>query len=170
MKNVLLLNASFEPLRVITTNRAMCLILSDKAEVLEERPEGRLRSATMEFPVPAVVRLRNFVQIPFRATMPLTRRALLVRDNHECQVAGCKRSGTTVDHVQPRSRGGKHRWENVVAMCSKHNWTKADRTLTEMEWTLKREPHAPHGVMWLFIAIGVEVDPIWQPYVEPLVA
>lgn len=167
MRNVLLLNASFEPLRVITTKRAVCLVLSDKAEVLEAHPNGRLRSAGggVELAAPAVVRLRNFVQIPFRATMPLTRRALLARDDHVCQVAECHRAGTTVDHVIPRARGGKHRWENVVAMCSKHNFTKSDKLLKEIGWTLKREPRVPHGTMWLFIAIGIEPEESWLPYI-----
>jgi 5-methylcytosine-specific restriction endonuclease McrA len=110
------------------------------------------------------------VQIPFRAAMPLTRRALLARDEHSCQVSGCTRSGTTVDHVIPRARGGKHRWENVVAMCAKHNFTKSDKLLSEIGWALKREPRMPHGTMWLFIAIGIEPEEAWLPYIGPQIA
>lgn len=161
----LLLNASFEPLRVISTRRAVCLILSEKAEVLEAG-SGRLRSASSEVPEPAVIRLKHFVQIPFKATMPLNRRALIARDNHECQVSGCKKAGTTVDHVHPRSKGGRHEWTNVVAMCAKHNQDKADRLLAELGWTLKAEPHAPRGTRWLLVGIGVEPQESWVPYLD----
>lgn len=168
MSQVLLLNATYEPLRVISTRRAICLILSEKAEVLEEAP-GRFRSASTEVAVPLVIRLRRFVQIPFTATIPLNRRALLARDRGECQVSGCGRAGTTVDHVHPRSRGGKHRWENVVAMCSKHNFEKADLTLDEIGWTLKSKPYAPTGTKWLFIGIGVDPQESWVPYLPDFV-
>lgn len=165
----LLLNASYEPIRVIATKRAVCLVLADKAEVLEHG-SGRLRSATRELAEPVVIRLRHFVQIPFTATIPLNRRALLVRDNHECQVVGCERAGTTVDHVKPRSRGGLHRWENVVAMCSPCNQRKADSTLAELGWKLKKQPHAPKGTMWLLIGIGMKPHEQWEPYLTPAVA
>lgn len=161
--SVLLLNASFEPLRIITTKRAVCLVLAEKAEVIEER-SGRLRSATTSVANPAVIRLRHYVQIPFKATYPLNRRSLLARDNRECQVSGCERAGTTIDHVKPRSRGGRHEWTNVALMCSKHNFTKGSKTLEELGWTLKREPAQPTGTMWLLIGAGLEPDPQWSMY------
>lgn len=163
MSSVLLLNASYEPLRIISTRRAVCLVLAEKAEVIEEK-SGRLRSATTSVAIPAVIRLRHFVQIPFKATYPLNRRSLSVRDNHECQVSGCERIGSTIDHVQPRSRGGKHVWTNVVLMCPKHNFAKADKTMAEIGWALKREPRQPVGTMWLLIGTGVDHDPQWETY------
>lgn len=169
MSRVLLLNATFEPLRVIDVKRAVCLTLAEKADTLETQP-GRLRSETREFVIPAVIKLRNFVKIPHKAHFPLNRRTLNVRDNHECQVAGCDRIGSTVDHLHPRSRGGKHEWPNVVLMCSKHNFAKADRTIEEMEWTLKRTPRIPAGTAWLMIALGIEADPKWRPYLGDQVA
>lgn len=162
----LLLNASYEPLRVISTKRAVCLLLAEKAEVIEAG-SGRLRSASREVIEPAVIRLRHFVQIPFKAAIPLNRRALLRRDDNECQVVGCERAGTTVDHVKPRSRGGRHAWDNVVAMCAKCNQAKADRSLEELGWKLKKEPHAPHGTMWLLVGIGIEPQEVWKNYLTP---
>lgn len=162
----LLLNASFEPIRVISTKRAVCLLLAEKAEVLEAG-SGRLRSASLEVPEPVVIRLRNYVQIPFRATIPLNRRALIARDDHACQVVGCGRSGTTVDHVIPRSRGGRHEWGNVVAMCSPCNQRKADSTIVELGWKLKKVPHAPKGTMWLLVGLGIEPVEAWVPYLTP---
>lgn len=167
--SVLLLNASYEPLRIITTKRAVCLVLAEKAEVIEEKA-GRLRSAATSVAVPAVIRLRRYVQIPFKATYPLNRRALIVRDGHACQVSGCERIGSTIDHVKPRSRGGKHEWVNVALMCGPHNFKKADKTMAEMGWTLKREPQAPHGTMWLLIGTGVAYDTDWALYLPPIPA
>lgn len=164
MGGVLLLNATYEPLRVITTRRAVVLILDEKAEVIEHK-DGLFRSASTAMPVPAVIRLRYFVKIPYRARLPLNRKAVVARDGGVCQY-GCGRRGDTIDHVVPRSRGGQHRWENVVASCRKCNGKKDDRLLSELGWELARKPFAPKGTYWLVVAMlpDGEVDPEWEPY------
>ncbi len=171
MTHVLLLNACFSPLRLISTKRAVCLILAEKAELIEEKP-GRLRSESLDIAQPCVVRLRHYVQIPFRATVPLNRRTLMARDRGQCQFAGCDKPGTTIDHLIPRSRGGRHEWGNVVACCASQNFQKADNTLEEMGWSLKRPPHVPRGSMWLLIGMHMEndVDPQWEAYLTPALA
>lgn len=169
MSQVLLLNASFEPIRVITTKRAVCLILAEKAEVVEEKP-GRLRSASFSMATPCVIKLRHFVQIPYRATLPLNRRTLMGRDKGQCQIAGCERAGTTIDHLMPRSRGGKHEWTNTIACCAPHNFKKGDNTIEEMGWTLKKEPRVPKGTMWLLVGMGIDPDEAWVPYLSPALA
>lgn len=150
---VLLLNASFEPLRVISLHRALGLVLAGKAEPVAERDGEVVRSCGgAEFPVPVVVRLRYMVKVPYASRVPLNRRTLAWRDGGVCQVSGCARRGTTIDHVMPRSRcrpGEAHRWENVVLMCPRHNHTKGDRTLAELGWTLKATPRAPRGLVLL---------------------
>lgn len=159
---VLLLNATHEPLRFISLKRAVVLVLQEKAEILEEEPDRLVRAAKISLPAPKVIRLTRFVQIPYRARIPLTGHAVMVRDNHKC--AYCtKRKGTTVDHVQPRSRGGKHEWTNVVAACSPCNAKKADKLLSEIGWELQFKPFVPKGTFWLVLGVG-EVDPIWEPY------
>lgn len=157
---VLLLSVGFEPLRVITPRKAFDLVFDEKAEVLEESDEV-WRSPSRAFPVPKVVRLKHFVKIPYRARIPLKREAVLARDEGRC--AYCSGKATTIDHVQPRSRGGKHRWENVVAACSPCNAKKDDRTLAELGWRLPFKPFAPSGTRWLIIGIS-EPDPVWVPY------
>ena len=164
--SVLLLNASFEPLSVIPTRRALTLVWSGKAEMVEGSGDS-IRSADESHPVPAVVRLRNMVRVPFRRTVPLNRRTLRARDGGRCQVAGCARAGSTIDHLVPKSRGGGHAWENTVLMCQPHNRAKRDRLLSELGWRLKAKPRAPRGP-WLVLRHPHRAEPIppaWAPYV-----
>lgn len=143
--SVLLLNASYEPLRIISWQRAICLQLADRADVVETVEGKALRtSGGAEFAFPSVIRLREMVVVPFRrGTAPITRRTLLARDRRECQKTGCDRRGATMDHLVPKSRGGEHSWTNIVLMCAEHNNSKSDRTLEELGWTLKNVPRTP---------------------------
>src|SRR2546430_13065128 len=120
----LLLNASFEPLCVVPARRAVVLVLKEKAEIVH-RNGAEFRSERRTVPVPAVIRLVHFVRVPFRATAPLSRRAVFARDGHRCQY--CAGTAENLDHVLPRSRGGPHTWENVVASCRACNARKEDR-------------------------------------------
>lgn len=160
MKNALLLNASWEPLHVIPMKRAIILILAEKAEIVHPGTE-EWHSATQSIPVPSVLRLTHFVKVPFRARIPLNRKAILTRDKGLCQY--CFKSGDTIDHVIPRSRGGTHTWTNVVTACRKCNAKKDDKTLKELRWELARAPYAPKGNFWLVIGLTV-VDEAWAPY------
>ena len=163
---VLLLNASYEPLRVITLRRALGLVLAGKVDLLESHDGEVLRSAGgAAYEIPVVVRLRYMVKVPFQSTVPLSRRAIDARDERRCQVAGCDRGGQTVDHVVPRSRGGTHEWTNVVLMCTRHNSHKGARLLSELGWHLKREPVAPRGELVLLARAGIRTLPeAWVPY------
>jgi 5-methylcytosine-specific restriction endonuclease McrA len=158
---VLLLNASYAPLRVISLRRAIGLMVAGKAEVLAEG-DGQIRSVSLSFPMPAVVRLRYMVHVPFTATLPLSRQAVLVRDGRRCQFTHCERPASTVDHVVPKSRGGVHAWDNVVAACPRCNAKKGNRLLNELGWALRRRPVAPRGSVVLLTAAGVaNPPPVW---------
>ncbi len=141
MGQVLVLNASYEPLNITTWRRALVMMLKGKAESLEEDPNHLIRQDIL---LPTVIRLRQFVQVPFRE-LPLTRRNLLQRDNHCCQYCGCKGERLSIDHVIPRSRGGGDIWENVTAACLPCNLLKGNRTPLEANMPLKRKPHKPLG-------------------------
>lgn len=158
--SVLLLNASYDPLRIISLKRAVILVMQDKAEVIEES-DRLIRSEKLAFNAPSVIKLKYFVKIPYRAKLPLNNRNVLIRDKFEC--AYCDdRKATTVDHVIPRSRGGLHRWENVVAACEKCNAKKADKMLSEIGWEPKWSGYAPNGTRWL--VMGIRPKEEWTPY------
>lgn len=142
MPHVLVLNASYEPLGVVPLRRALVLVLENKAICLEESG-AFMHSATRAVPAPSVVRLKRFVRVPYRGPVPLTRRALFARDGGRCMYCGA--AATSVDHVIPRSRGGQHAWDNVVAACRRCNHVKADRHLPELGWRLHQQP-APRRV------------------------
>ena len=112
---VLLLNATFEPLAVVTAKRAVVLMLTGKAECVEVTLDEAFHSENLTMPAPSVMRLSRYVRVPYRAAVPMTRAGVLRRDGRRC--AYCGRRADTIDHVVPRSRGGGHTWENCVAAC-----------------------------------------------------
>jgi 5-methylcytosine-specific restriction endonuclease McrA len=162
MAKVLVLNATYEPLCVVPIRRAVVLVLKRKAEVLHAG-ERALHSERLSFPVPSVIRLAYFVSVPFRARAALNRRAVFVRDGHRCQYCGAV--AENIDHVVPRSRGGEHVWENVVAACRPCNSRKEDRLLHEAGLALRRPPVAPKELGWFLVGMAT-VDPHWEPYLQ----
>ncbi|MHB1317394.1 MAG: HNH endonuclease [Anaerolineae bacterium] len=144
MSSVLLLNATYEPLGVVSLRRAVVLLLKDKAEVIEAA-EGRIRAEKTVLPLPLVIRLVYFVHVPRQVGVPLTRRAVLMRDNYTCQYCGGRPTGgdMTIDHVLPRIRGGATSWENVVCACQRCNTRKGSRTPEEANMLLRRPPFKP---------------------------
>jgi 5-methylcytosine-specific restriction endonuclease McrA len=155
-----LLNASFEPLCVVPMRRAVVLVLKEKAEIVA-RNGAEVRSERISLPVPSVIRLHHFVRVPYRNRVPLSRRAVFARDGHRCQY--CNRAAENIDHVVPRSRGGSHSWDNVVASCRSCNARKEDRSLVEAGLHLRRQPREPHANLWVLATAGT-VDPAWEPY------
>jgi 5-methylcytosine-specific restriction endonuclease McrA len=166
MTGVLLLNASTEPLRVISLMRGVGLVVAGKADIVEESEDEVLRSERAAMPVPKIIKLRNYVRVPYRSKIPLTRKNLVARDHGKCGY--CGKSADTIDHLVPRSRSGKHEWTNVVLACRKCNSLKAAKTLGELGWKLRVKPVAPMGLVW--IVFGVTADPSWGPYLAPLMA
>ncbi len=162
MGRALVLNATYEPLSVVSIRRAVILVLKEKAEVVHQG-DGALNSERLSVPIPSVIRLRRYVRVPYRARVPLTRRAVFVRDGHQCQY--CNARAESIDHVVPTSRGGEHVWENVVASCRRCNSAKEDRLLHETSLRLRTKPRAPKQTMWVVVAVG-RVEPSWEPYLD----
>ena len=153
-----MLNVTQQPLAVVPARRAVVLVLKDKAEVLISN--GQIfRSERIEMDAPSVLRLRTFVKIPHRSHAPLTRRAVFARDDWTCQY--CGRTAENLDHVVPRSRGGTHTWDNVVAACRRCNSRKENRLIDDVGLTLARRPAAPRDGFRLSLG---RLEPEWEPF------
>ena len=160
MTQALVLNATYEPLCVVPTRRALMLLLDEKAELLH--PTDRVfRSERLALPEPSVVRLRHFVKVPYQARIALNRRAVFARDGHLCQYCGA--AAENIDHVIPRSRGGLHAWDNVVASCRPCNARKRDHMLEDTTMRLRRAPVVPRQRTFILVASG-RIRSEWETY------
>ncbi|MGH9076061.1 MAG: HNH endonuclease [Acidimicrobiales bacterium] len=160
MARALVLNATYEPLCVVPSRRALMLVLAEKAAVVHTT--GALfRSERVTLVEPSVVRLEYYVRVPYQARVALNRRAVFARDGHRCQY--CGDSAESIDHVIPKSKGGVHAWDNVVAACRPCNTRKRDRLLEDSGMKLRRLPATPRARSWGLVASGA-VRPDWEPY------
>ena len=160
---VLVLNATFEPINVCTVRRAAVLVLKSKAEVLE-RGDTALRSEHLRLERPVVIRLITYVRVPrtvHRRT--ITRKAVLARDSWTCQYCGTNKPGLTVDHIVPRSRGGKSVWENIVASCAPCNHRKGNQMPKEARMHPRAAPKPPGPTVFIRLA-APRMPPSWKPY------
>jgi 5-methylcytosine-specific restriction endonuclease McrA len=144
----------------------LLLVLDEKAELVCDtgRQFHSERSAVAE---PSVVRLAHYVRVPYQARIALNRRAVFARDGHRCQY--CGGAAENIDHVIPRSKGGPHAWDNVVAACRPCNSRKRDRLLEDSGMKLRRKPAIPRERTWILVASG-SVRPDWEPYLGPSLA
>lgn len=165
MTGVLVLNASYEPLHVVSVRRAITLLLKEKAEIIEAT-ERTLRAARREFPIPLVIRLLSYIRLP-RLTLPLNRRTLFARDGYTCQYCGRQpgRALLTMDHMLPRSRGGTLTWENMVTACTSCNQRKGSRTPQECGMFPLRPPTRPRYMAVLLIGDSPTTNG-WSKYLH----
>lgn len=166
-KPVLLLNASFEPMCTVSTRRAANLMLEGKVEVISSREGELVRSARQEFPMPTVLRLVKYVNVPRTRKAYLTRKAVLARDNYTCAYCGEQKplKDMTMDHIHPRSKGGPNTWKNVVACCFPCNQRKGDTSLEELGWRLRFQPYKPDGTRRVAIIAG-RTEPDWDKWLQ----
>lgn len=157
----LILNATYEPLSIVSARRAVVLVLRQKAVVVEDGGDV-WHSESATHLLPTVIRLRTFVKVPYARRVALNRRAVFARDRHSCQYCGT--AAENIDHVVPRSRGGTHSWENVVASCRRCNLHKGNRTPREAGMRLQASPQAPRRHGWVLVNLGAPPHPSWQPY------
>lgn len=158
--SALVLNATYEPLSVVSAHRATWLVMADKADVVEH-DGSELRTVSRSFAVPSVIRLRYVVRVPYHRRAAVSRRAVFARDDHRCQY--CGGAADSIDHVMPRSRGGGHSWDNVAAACRPCNLAKRDRTPAEAGMRLARVPAPPREQSWIAVAVS-RVPDTWKPY------
>lgn len=158
MSQVVVLNASYEPLGVVTVRRAVVYLLKERAEIVAAVPGAVVRSTTGgEFPVPSVVRFKTMVKSPFLyRELPWTREAMFQRDGFRCAycLKTCSGGDLTADHLLPKSRGGKLSWLNSVTACKACNNRKANRTPTEARMPLRYQPRVVMQRERLLLAIA----------------
>jgi 5-methylcytosine-specific restriction endonuclease McrA len=159
--HVLVLNQDYRALSVCSVERAVVLLILRKAEMVYAAPGRQIRSSSDHHPFPSIVRLKVYANVPYKKIM-LTRRNVLRRDRNRCQYCGSGEK-LTLDHVLPRSRGGRDSWENLVTACMPCNNRKGNRTPEEANMLLRRKPFRPSHVMFIRHIIG-SLDDTWKPY------
>ncbi|MDF2157186.1 HNH endonuclease [Algoriphagus sp. CAU 1675] len=140
-KRVLVLNLDHSPVAVVSAQKAIVLTLLDKANVLSTYDLLEIRTVSRSFEYPAVIRLNHYKNIPYRGVL-LNRVNLFRRDKGECQYCGSKRH-LTIDHVIPKSKGGKTNWTNLITACNRCNVNKGDKTPEQTGMNLRTFPFKP---------------------------
>jgi 5-methylcytosine-specific restriction endonuclease McrA len=161
--HVLVLNQNYEPLQVCSARRAFVLVDRGKAEVLEHGM-GVLRTSSIEYPLPSVIRLVYFIRRP-RPRLRLTRKELFLRDRYTCQYCGIITRDLTLDHVIPRHRGGPHGWDNLVSACRACNHRKAGRTPQEAKMALLHQPKEPRSTAYALFFPYLQSQEAWMKFI-----
>ena len=167
MEQTLLLNASYEPLRVLNWQKAITLWCQGKVEVIAVH-DREIRAVSFSLKMPSVIRLLRFVKIRRRFDyVPFSRANIYARDSHTCQY--CSHAfGTadlTFDHVVPVAQGGRKDWENIVTCCVTCNRRKGGRTPEEARMRLRRPPRRPSSTPAIRVTIGLRETPeSWRDY------
>jgi 5-methylcytosine-specific restriction endonuclease McrA len=165
MEHVLLLNITYEPLRIIDWKRAITMLCLGKVEVIEEYSRD-IHSVSFTIRLPSVVRLLRMVKRP-KTPVKFSRQNIYARDRYKCQYCGNRFSSEdlTYDHVIPKSRGGKTQWKNIVTCCIDCNRKKGGRIPSEASMRLIRKPKRPTWVPAIRITIGFrEIPQTWRDY------
>ena len=167
MDQTLLLNATYEPLRIVNWQKAVTLWCQGKVEVIAVH-DREVRSVSISFKLPSVIRLLRHIKIRRRFDyVPFSRANIYARDSYKCQYCGDKQptSELTFDHVVPVARGGRKDWENIVTCCITCNRKKGGRTPAEARLHLIRVPRRPERAPAIRISIGLRNAPeSWRDY------
>lgn len=162
-KRVLVLNLDHSPVAVVSVQKAITLTLQEKANVLTTYDLLKIRTVSRSFEYPAVIRLNHYKNIPYRGVL-LNRINLFRRDNGECQYCGSKRH-LTIDHVVPKSKGGKTSWTNLITACNRCNVNKGDKTPEQAGMNLRTLPFKP--TLTFFLADYAERQAEeWLPFLS----
>ncbi len=164
MNTVLVLNQDYTPLTVCSVQRAFMLLFLKKADLISDIKEKRLRSISHSFPFPSVIKVKYYVSIPYKGVV-MSRHNIFKRDGGKCQYCGTSKE-LTIDHVVPRSKGGKSTWTNLVTACKKCNSRKSDFPLEKVGMKLSKAPVKPSYLTFLRMNNGAFRDD-WTPYLNP---
>ena len=162
-RKVLVLNSDYRALTVCSVPKAFLLVYMNKAEVINKAENEFLRSVSQILAMPSVIRLHTYVNMPYKGVM-LSRQNIFRRDGHKCEYCGSKHD-LTLDHVLPRSKGGKTAWNNLVTACKSCNAKKSDFNLEDVGLRLPYKPFKPSFVVFLREFIGSN-DETWKPFLQ----
>ncbi len=163
MRRVLVLNQDYSPISVCSAERAFLLVFLRKAELVHDYPDQSMRTVDSEYPMPSVIRLQKYIFVPFKGVL-LSRQNIFKRDRHQCQYCG-KSKDLTIDHVLPKSRGGKSAWTNLITACKRCNSMKGDKTPEEAQMPLAIKPFKPSYVMFVRNFSGFTSEQ-WMRYLK----
>ena len=142
-QSVVVFSKNYLPVSRVNIKRAIALLVMGKAEPLDFSEKGYyVHSPSVVLLVPEQIRLTKTDTERVWRVPPVNRREVLRRDKHTCQYCGSTKQ-LTLDHVIPRSKGGKHTWDNVVIACESCNSRKGDRTPSQAGMILRTTPKAP---------------------------
>jgi len=161
---VLILNSSYEPLNVSTMKKAIIMIVKGSA-IVEETSDYQIGTVSTRFDAPSVVRLARFIKIPAKK-VALSRKNIILRDRYKCQYCGktFNFEDLTMDHIIPKSKGGKDDWTNVVASCFDCNNKKADHMPQDIGMMpMKKAAQPSRFYMQAIIASNEDADS-WKKY------
>ena len=162
MSSVLVLNYDYTPLNVTTIKRGFVLVDIGKAEVVKSDDESPIISGYKKYVRPLIIRLLKYIKYQTR-TLRANRNRIYKRDNYQCVYCGSNKS-LTLDHVIPKSRGGKNEWTNLVTSCFKCNLKKSNRTPEEAKMHMRHKPYAP-----TLLNESITVSKIWNDYQKSFV-
>ena len=156
---ILVLNADYLPINVTSFKKAFKLVYKGKAEVLVS--EGDVITYADTFKRPSVIRLMSYVSVPHRK-VPMSRDNVFKRDDYACGYCGSHKN-LTIDHIIPKSKGGKNSWENLITCCFNCNAKKGDRTPSEAAMKLLFTPSKPNA--FYFLNRMYSKNEKWHPYI-----
>lgn len=158
---ILVLNSTYQPINVTTLSRGFKLVFKGKAEILEHVHDNPLITSVKEYKRPSVIRLYNYAPVPYRK-VHLSRINIFKRDGHKCGYCFSNKK-LTIDHIIPKSRGGKNTWENLVTCCGSCNLKKGNKTHEEADMSLKINAFAPSFIYFIKKFEGHNVG--WVNYI-----
>lgn len=161
-ENVLLLNANYEPINVCGMQKAIGLMVTDKASLILNG-RGIIKTASSAYPKPSILRLNYMIHRP-RPRLKLTRTEIFRRDDYTCQYCGKSSTNLTIDHVIPRHLGGVKKWTNLVTACPVCNHRKGGKSLQEANMTLIHLPQEPPANILYMHQHHLREHMEWEPY------
>lgn len=162
---VLILNQDYSALTICSIQKAFILVYLNKAELVISSRNHLLRTVTTTYPMPSIIRLFKYVHLPYKGVM-LSRQNIFKRDSNKCQYC-LSPEDLTLDHVMPKSRGGRSTWDNLVTACKKCNSKKGDFTPKEAGMPLLQEPFKPSFIVFLRDFSG-PIQEDWKPYLKKM--